>query len=269
LDGVLNPPENQDQDILLNLLAKNEHSNLDGQADDKNLVVPNKCSIKDHTLWLSSSNLIELGDPHPVSTGRILDVSRKDKDADVQEYHGLLDFTSATGTGKVLGPGLDRIPGGYGYDSIYALNPTDSIISDIGIQGLFPSTPHVATLMSLRTGIQLDLLTSEPAVVLYTSGYVDAQLLKRTKSKELELPSSPFFISPTATPVQSNSVPTRGDQQERVLTIQAEMGKFGGICLEPIRYPDAIHHRDWAKMVTLHHDQVYRQKSIYRFSVVS
>ncbi|KAG0360959.1 galactose mutarotase-like domain-containing protein [Gamsiella multidivaricata] len=261
LDGVLNPPGDQDQDqgILSNILTM-----------DESPVVHNHCSIKDHTLWLSSSKLVELGDPHPVPTGNILDLSA-DTPVSVQGYRDLLNFTSATGAGKELGPGLNHIPGGYGYDHVYALDPSPSSsapasVSNIGIHGYFPSTPHVATLVSPRTGIRLDLSTSEPALILYTAGYLDNKLLPRTKSRPLDLPTSAFFISPTSSPLQSDPEP-RNTSQQKILTIKADMDKFAGICLEPIRYPDAIHHREWANMVILHHDQVYRQRSVYKFGV--
>ncbi|KAK5799662.1 galactose mutarotase-like domain-containing protein [Linnemannia elongata] len=140
---------------------------------------------------------------------------------------------------KALGQGLDTIPGGYGYDHVFALDGTDAThttpvpVNDVGIQAYWPRTPHVATLYSPRSGIRLDLSTSEPAIVLYAAGYLDKASLPRTKSKILDIPSNPLFA---------------------------------GFCLEPIRFPDAIHHRDWAGMVTLHHDQVYRQRSVYKFS---
>ncbi|KAI8598620.1 galactose mutarotase-like domain-containing protein [Dissophora ornata] len=207
LDGVLNPPEDLDQDLLLN----------------------------------DTSKLVELGNSHPVPTGKILDLCEQESsESNVQGYKPLLDFTSPTWTGRKIGPGLDQIPGGYGYDHVYALDPPPESnimsVEDIGIQGYLPSTPHVATLISPRTGIRMDLSTSEAALVLYAAGYVDKAFVDK-------------------------------ERQQRGVVIEAEIDKFAGISLEPTRYPDAIHHREWAKMVTLHHDEVYRQKSVYKFSV--
>ncbi|KAF9115514.1 hypothetical protein BGX27_007529 [Mortierella sp. AM989] len=255
LDGVLNPDESQTH----NLIGKEEK-----------VIIRNQCSVKDHTLWLNTSKLVELGDSHPVPTGKILELSKLSESGIQDDVKELLDFTplSTTGRGIQLGPGLDRIPGGYGYDHVYALAPPDSTrsVPDIGIQGYYPATPHVATLTSPRTGIRLDLSTSEPALVLYTAGYLDQKLLPRTKSRCLNLPeSSVFFISPSATPLKRND--TGEKSKEKSIVINAEMDKFAGVCLEPIRYPDAIHHHDWLNMVVLHHDQIYRQKSVYKFSV--
>ncbi|KAF9351784.1 hypothetical protein BGX26_010254 [Mortierella sp. AD094] len=259
LDGVLNPPDNQRQDFI-------------DEEEEHPLVIRNVCSVKDHTLWLSTSKLVELGEQHPVPTGRVLELSKESEASAQGDKRGILDFSSPSNArpGKQLGPGLDQIPGGYGYDHVYALDPPVSVprsVSNVGIQGYFPSTPHVATLKSPRTGICLDLSTSEPALVLYAAGYLDQKMLPRTKSRCLDLPtsSSTFFISPSPTPLKRND--TKLDLEGKSLLINAEMGKFAGVCLEPIRYPDAIHHPDWLNMVILHHDQVYRQKSVYKFSV--
>jgi galactose mutarotase-like enzyme len=107
---------------------------------------------------------------------------------------------------------------------------------------------HVATLFSPRTGICLDLTTSEPALVVYAGGYLEKAKLPNTKSREVSV--------------------DHDHQPNKHVVVKAEFDKFAGISLEPIRYPDTIHHREWSKMVTLHHDQEYRQKSIYKFSVV-
>ncbi|KAG9326162.1 hypothetical protein KVV02_005667 [Mortierella alpina] len=297
LDGVLNPTDGtgvKAAEAILEGLINDDA--LEGQEQqqhqqEKVVALPNHLSVKNHTLWLSSRSIIELGARHPIPTGQIIDVSSSTK-----AEAGLLDFTGRMpGSGLGLnhvGPGLDRIPDGYGYDHVYALSPPEALLShssslvcDIGIQGYFPCTPLVATLCSPQTGIRLDLMTSEPALVLYTAGYLDDHLLPQTKSKDLDMPS-PLMISPSATPLlspahsfeatfatnekqqeQQQQQPQQQQTRKRRISIVAKMGKFSGISLEPIRYPDAIHHRDWANMVTLHHNQKYRQRSVYKFSV--
>ncbi|KAF9953700.1 hypothetical protein BGZ72_005215 [Mortierella alpina] len=292
LNGVLNPTDSNDEkaaEAILDGLIKDHRLEEQEQQQEEVVTLQNHLSIKDHTLWLKSSNIIELGARHPVPTGQITDMSSSTK-----EEAGLLDFTGRMpGSGLGLnrfGPGLDGIPGGFGYDHVYALSPPEALshssssVCDIGIQGYFPYTPHVATLYSPQTGIRLDLMTSEPALVLYTAGYLDHKRLPVTKSKDLDTPS-PLLISPSATPLQSpahrgTTYATNEKQQylhqqqqqqarKRRIRIIAEMGKFSGVSLEPIRYPDAIHHQDWANMITLHHDQMYRQRSVYKFSVAN
>ncbi|KAF9134398.1 hypothetical protein BGW39_007150 [Mortierella sp. 14UC] len=272
LDGVLNPSE--EQAYRLQSLFLDTPPTSRPMEDENVVIVKNPCTVKDHTLWLSTSALVELGNKHPVPTGVILDVTRT---PELHVQKELLDFTgSETGTGAgatqprsagknmSLRHGLDLIPGGCGYDHVFALDGTDAShptpvpVNDVGIQAYWPRTPHVATLYSPRSGIRLDLSTTEPALVLYAAGYLDNSLLHRTKSKTFDIPSNPLVISPAAAPATTT--------MDKVVKIEAEFDKFAGFCLEPIRYPDAIHHRDWARMVTLHHDQVYRQRSVYKFS---
>ncbi|KAG0253208.1 hypothetical protein BG011_006491 [Mortierella polycephala] len=276
LDGVLNPVD--DQGLEEKVLQAME--GINDKDHDEDVIYRGQCSIRNHTLWLRTAKLVELGASHPIPTGRILDLSNNSDQlspsAELLEQKDPLNFTSprtdGTELGKSLGPGLDEIPGGYGYDHVYALDdptlPARSV-SEIGIQAYWPSTHHVATLASPRTGIRLDLSTSEPALVVYAGGYLDSEKLLRTKSRLLDMSSTPFFISPSATPLQNTQDCTWKNNQHRDLSvrIEADMGKFSGVCLEPIRYPDAIHHSKWANMVTLHHGQVYRQTSTYKFSV--
>ncbi|KAG0281865.1 hypothetical protein BGZ96_000992 [Linnemannia gamsii] len=262
LDGVLNLSEDQAGQLQSLLLETPSTPGTSTDINDNNVVViKNSCTVKDHTLWLSTSTLVELGDKHPVPTGVLVDVIVT---PELHVQKELLDFTGAethpVSKNKALGHGLDLIPGGYGYDHVFALDGTDAThtipvpVNNVEIQAYWPRTPHVATLYSPRSGIRLDLSTSEPAVVLYASGYLDKSL-PRTKSKILDIPT-------TATSVHT----VAGGVDESKVRIEAEFDKFAGFCLEPIRYPDAIHHRDWASMVTLHHDQVYRHRSLYKFS---
>ncbi|KAF9547419.1 hypothetical protein EC957_008429 [Mortierella hygrophila] len=270
LDGVLNPSEDQAgqlQSLLVETQSTPEVTT--NNDDDKVAVVKNPCTVKGHTLWLSTSTLVELGNKHPVPTGVLLDVTQT---PELHIQKELLDFTGAethpASKNKALGHGLDLIPGGCGYDHVFALDGTDAThttptpVSDVGIQAYWPRTPHVATLYSPRSGIRLDLSTSEPAIVLYAAGYLDKASLPRTKSNILDIPSNPLVISPAA----ATFMPTVAGGDEGKIRIEAEFDKFAGFCLEPIRFPDAIHHRDWAGMVTLHRDQVYRQRSVYKFS---
>ncbi|KAF9425816.1 hypothetical protein BGZ94_007200 [Podila epigama] len=266
-------PTQRANDLHSTLVSLTNHSywNLDGvlnttttrqqNEDGTEPVLSCDCHIKDHTLWLSSSDLVELGDIHPVPTGRILDQTRQQPSQETAADQ--LNFTQTGPSGqaaRALGPGLDKIPGGYGYDHVYSLVPAgdasllpSSSRSFPEIQGYYPSTPHVATLYSPRTGIQMELSTSEPALVLYASGYLDSTLLPRTKSKS------------KSTSVQEETSKT-SNALVKAQEINAVFGKFSAICLEPIRFPDAIHHPDWASMVTLHAGEVYRQRTIHKFS---
>ncbi|KAF9583428.1 hypothetical protein BGW38_009499 [Lunasporangiospora selenospora] len=294
LDGVLNLPD--DSGSPLHVLEHtqttrdaeetNEYVRRDAKFQDQEVtIVNNSCTIRNHLLWLRDSKIIELGKVHPIPTGRILDLpSMRAKDhyppnhdtgSMGESLESLLNFSTASDMtsqqvhssgprspfGKLLGPGLDLIPGGYGYDHVYALdrptsagtssNAATNVAKDmkVGIQGYYPETPHVAMLFSPRSGIRLDVFTSEPAIVLYAAGYVDGSKLGSTKSK-----------------LVGGSSPSKQQQssQQRAIKLEASFDKFSGLCLEPVRYPDAIHHPSWASMVTLHYDQTYRQQTIYK-----
>lgn len=257
-------PENRSLDLHSTVVSLTNHTywNLNGVLNSLTVdtgaeeltALGSYCTIKDHTLWLSSSDLVELGATHPVPTGHIVDLS-----VHPSEGSDLLLFTSPSFAGKMLEHGLEAIPGGYGYDHVYSLTAHDTV-SSIGIQGYYPATPHVATLYSPRTGIQLDMMTSEPALVLYAAGYVDATLLPRTKSRPFLEPQSSTI--PVLSGSSSSSKPQEADTE-----LRAVFGKFSGLSLESIRYPDAIHHPDWASMVILHRGEVYRQRTVYKLSV--
>ncbi|KAG0051503.1 hypothetical protein BGZ83_003624 [Gryganskiella cystojenkinii] len=243
LDGVLNP------------VKKDEPTGINDLANTS--VIRNQGTIKDHWLQLNSAYLIELGASHPVPTGRVIDLVTQ------QDYpqRDLLDFR----TSKRLGPGLEQIPGGFGYDNVYALQGLFSKpVGELGSQGHFPETPLAATLVSPHTGIRMDLLTSEPALVVYAAGYLEDSKLHSTKSKSLDVFSSSFILSPAA-PLTATAF--NNHQGQGNIKIEAGYDKFAGISLEPIRYPDAIHHPDWASMVTLHAGQEYRQRTIYKLSI--
>ncbi|KAG0073199.1 hypothetical protein BGZ92_003935, partial [Podila epicladia] len=168
-------PENRTLDLHSTLVSLTNHTywNLDGVLNsltdntkaEELVALGSYCSVKDHTLWLASTDLIELGKAHPVPTGDIVDLSvHPSEERKGEEGSDPLLFASASCAGKRLRYGLDAIPGGFGYDHVYSLAPRGSQISAIGIQGYYPATPHVASLYSPRTGIQLDLMTSEPAL---------------------------------------------------------------------------------------------------------
>ncbi|KAF9365153.1 hypothetical protein BGX34_011209 [Mortierella sp. NVP85] len=241
-------------------LEERQHDAADGAGTDLHSTI---VSLTNHAYWNldgvlnpPEGQVQDQGTSHPIPTGRILDLKQKGVESSISGYEELVDFTTSSSMGKRLGPGLDQIPGGYGYDHVYALDPPCSSsstpkhapVSEIGIQGYLPSVAHVATLFSPRTGIRLDLTTSEPALVVYAGGYLEKAKLPNTKSREIRM--------------------DHDHQPNKHVVVKAEFDKFAGISLEPIRYPDAIHHREWSKMVTLHHDQEYRQKSIYKFGVV-
>lgn len=84
-----------------------------------------------------------------------------------------------------------------------------------------------ARLESPVTGIAMDLWTTEPGLQVYDGGFM-----------------------PVPQPLRGGRPGVR----------------YGGICLEPQRFPDAIHHPGFAGSV-LRPGETYRQRTEYRFSV--
>ena len=101
-----------------------------------------------------------------------------------------------------------------GYDLCYLHNHADGALA------------RVATLYEPENGRMMEVLTTEPAIVLYTGNYLDGSL--------------------------------QGKQG-------AAYGKHAGVCLETGRPPDAVHHPHFPS-TTLRPGQDYRHTCIYRFS---
>lgn len=85
----------------------------------------------------------------------------------------------------------------------------------------------LAKVEELQSGRTLAVLSNEPAIVLYTGNYLDGRL--------------------------------RGKRS-------AVYRKHAGLCLEPGRLPDSVHHEQFPSTV-LRPGQTYRHTCIYRFSV--
>ncbi|KAG0236806.1 hypothetical protein BGW42_002674 [Actinomortierella wolfii] len=255
LDGVLNKA------VASSTLQKS----IKDDNKEETLV---ECSIRDHSLWLSSTKLIKLGDEHPVPTGDIFNLAAISADTNTAstQLPPCLNLSQNPEQGTLLGPGIDQIPGGYGYDHVYLLDPptliegsittpsqsASSSMHTIRVQGYYPQTPHVATLRSSLTGLSMRLLTSEPALVVYAGGYLDADQLPSTKMTTINETSS---LATDVPPLQ---------HQQHPQTHRAIMGPFSGISLEPVRIPDAIHHQEWAPMVILRKGEAYRQRSVFQ-----
>jgi aldose 1-epimerase len=121
------------------------------------------------------------------------------------------DFTQPT----PLGARIDQAGGAVkGYDLCYLLNHAEGTLA------------RVATLCEPSSGRRMDVFTTEPAIVLYTSNYLDGSL--RGKGGAI-------------------------------------YQKHAGVCLETGRPPDAIHHPHFPS-TTIRPGQTYRHTCIYGFS---
>ncbi len=121
------------------------------------------------------------------------------------------DFTHPTRIGARIGTGPGKVEG---YDLCYMHNHPGGNLA------------RVASVSESSTGRTLEVLTNEPAVVLYTGDYLDGTLVGK----------------------HGVAYP-----------------KHAGVCLETGRPPDAVHHPHFPSTV-LRPGETYRHTCIYRFT---
>ena len=122
-----------------------------------------------------------------------------------------LDFQAPVVIGARMKPGS---PVAGGYDQSYLVDRTG------------PGLVRVATLLAPESGRRLEVLSTEPALIVYTGNYLDGTL--------------------------------RGKGG-------AVYGKHAGVCLETAHLPDSVNRPEFPSII-LRPGQTYRQTCIYRFS---
>ena len=182
-----------DAPTILNL-TNHSYFNLNGQDGS---------TILDHKLWLNSSNFTEYEESF-AQTGRIISV--KDTPLDFREE-------------QVIGARFDSDYPQFrlctGYDHNMVLDGKEGKLKPIG------------TVRSDKTGISLEAFTTEPAIQLYSSNYIQFDPVKHGK----------------------NGV---------------RYPKNGAICMEAQHYPDSVNHPNFPSTV-LRPGETYTQKTVYRF----
>ena len=114
-------------------------------------------------------------------------------------------------------------------DQPNALLGHHNIVTPIGCAVFHCCRPrHAATVLDPSSGLQLQLLTTAPAVQFYTGGFLGGSL---------------------------------PDTKE-----QCPYPKFGGFCLETQNFPDAVNQPTFPSPI-LQPGQEYKQEIIYKFSV--
>jgi aldose 1-epimerase len=157
-------------------------------------------AILDHVLQVRADRYAPTDDKG-IPTGRIATVAGTPR-----------DFRTPTAIGARMQPGSEVAAG---YDGCYLVERS----------GIGPVL--MATLTSPATGRRLDVLSTEPSLILYTGNYLDGTL--------------------------------HGKQR-------AVYGKHAGVCLETAHLPDSVNRPEFPSII-LRPGQTYRQTCIYRFSV--
>ncbi len=178
-----------DRPTLVNL-AHHSYFNLAGATAG---------DVLGHVLWLDADRWIPAEQPD-LPSGEVAAVSGTP-----------FDFTQPMPIGARIGAGPGKVAG---YDLCYLHNHPAGTLARVG------------TVSEPTGGRVLDVLTTEPAIVLYTGDYLDGTLLGKGG---------------------------------------VAYAKHAGVCLETGRPPDAVHHPQFPSTV-LRPGETYRHTCVYRFS---
>ncbi|MDR1738606.1 MAG: galactose mutarotase [Candidatus Symbiothrix sp.] len=125
------------------------------------------------------------------------------------------DFRRLHPVGKYIDQPDQQLIYGNGYDHTFVLNKEGKDLT------------LAAKAISLKTGIVMEVLTTEPGVQLYTANYCDGSFVGKN----------------------GHTYPKRS-----------------AFCLETQHFPDSIHNKDYPSTV-LHANEIYSSKTVFRFSI--
>ena len=191
---VLKYEAETDKPTVVNM-TNHSYFNLDGDAS---------INSSDWLLTINAEKYTPV-DTTFMTTGEILSVEKTD-----------MDFRTPTAIGsRINNYEFEQLKNGNGYDHNWVLNTEGDI------------TKVAATLESPKTGITLDVYTTEPGIQFYSGNFLDGTV-KGKKGIVYE---------------------------QRV-----------GVCLETQKYPDAPNKKDWPS-ATLRPGEKYNSETIFKFSV--
>ena len=184
-----------DKPTVINL-TNHSYFNLDGDAG----------SNSDHILTVDADYYTPV-DSTFMTTGEIVTVEGTP-----------MDFRVATPVGlRIDDYDFEQLKNGHGYDHNWVLNAKGDV------------TRKAATLQSPKTGIVMDLYTSEPGVQVYAGNFLDGSV---TGKKGITY------------------------------------NKRASVCLETQKYPDTPNKPEWPSAV-LRPGEKYTSECIYKFSVTN
>ena len=183
-----------DKPTVVNL-TNHSYFNMDGNPEEKNL---------DWLLTLHADQYTPI-DSTFMTTGEILTVEGTD-----------MDFRTPTAIGERIDNfNFEQLKNGKGYDHNWVLNTGGDI------------RKVAATLESPKTGIVLDVYTTEPGIQFYASNFMDGT-----------------------------------DKGKKGIVYQHRTA----VCLETQKYPDTPNKKDWPS-ATLRPGEKYKSETIFKFSV--
>jgi aldose 1-epimerase len=160
-------------------------------------------TILDHQLYINADAFTPM-DAASITTGEIMPVSGTP-----------FDFRKQNRIGARIDADDPQLKNGNGYDHNFVLNKTGANLD------------LAATAIGDKTGIVMDVFTTEPGMQLYTGNFMDG----------------------------SNTLKGGAPDSRRT-----------AFCLETQHFPDAPHHPHFPSIV-LHPDETFQSETVFRFSV--
>jgi aldose 1-epimerase len=182
-----------DQTTIVNL-TNHSYFNLSGEGDD---------NIGDHILQINADYYLPTNDV-------AIPLGRPEEVEDTP-----FDFRAGHAIGSRINEESTQLIYGNGYDHNFNLNRSD--------EGLV----FCAKAISPKTGIAMDIYTTEPGVQLYTGNYLDGSFTGKNGHR---------------------------------------YPKRSAFCLETQHFPDSIHHPDFPSVVLQPKDK-FRSKTTFKFSI--
>jgi len=224
-------------------LTNHSYFNLNGvpTCGDNKAVTSTTALVTNHVMKIQNIDSYLETDSTSVPTGKVLPL----------EQVPSMDFRIA----KEVGQDIKETPGGgIGYDHFYPVKRALETPEDYRVKNdVHRQTPvSLVSVYSPKSGIQLDMATTEPGFQLYTANWVQVD---RDVVDVGTTSSIPPAVSEQGKHTFAYVGKARGGYQPH-----------SGFCLETSKFPDAIHHETWKRQVVLKQGDKYQSLTTFHFS---